>query len=149
MFSDEGPTLPLLWKIMKTLTREHSHLQQLKSFRRKQSICADERSIYIEVVLLLLVRETSAYHQLKNSAMKCKEIWEIQSCSISDCKATEATKRVCNQHLKLTLFLLFLFVSIIRLGNQTLSLVYSERYFPFVCVITHTHTQTHTQMQGV
>lgn len=59
---------------MKTVTQEYSHLQELKPFGRKQSIHTDERSIYIEMVLLLLVRETSANHQLKNLAKKYTEI---------------------------------------------------------------------------
>lgn len=65
------------------------------------------KEAYIDIVLLLLVRETSTYHQLKSQAEKHKEIWEVQLCTISERKATEATRDICIQHLKLTLFLLF------------------------------------------
>ena len=130
---------------MKTLTQEHSHLQVLKPFGRKQFIHTDERSIYIEMYMLLQVRDTSAHHQLKNLAKTCTEIWEIQLCSISDCKATEATKSVYIQPIKLTLFLLFLLVSLIRLGNQTLCLWSFLKGIFLLWVSSHT---SHTQMQG-
>ena len=45
-----------------------------KAFFEESNPSVQMEEAYIEIVLLLLVREKSTYHQLKNQAEKCKEI---------------------------------------------------------------------------
>lgn len=95
-----------------------SNCSSLSCFE-ESNLSVQMKEAYFEIVLLLLVREMSTYHHPKTKPRSVRKFEKVQLCTISECGATQTTKGICIQRTKLTLFLLFPFVGLIRLGNQT------------------------------